>query len=241
MKFNRFLDPIHTQPPSSNPDHKRCSACQLEKPIRDFVRTASLPQSRAWLKNPASQKRLRYEGKICNACHNAKHHSPRDLQPEAYRKRLVNEGVHPAKIDALVKARRQRGSKTRAEKTKTARLARALPKLALLLADLRLTENKLKNKRTHLRRIDLADSPAGVFCAQYAFMLDAVKARLRGRAKTGARLPDRWQGLITNAEAGELRDAYQQIPTEYNQRFAQLMLALPDAKIVGDTCPQPDG
>lgn len=236
MKFMKYLNAPDDTPPTPKQGYKRCSACQLEKPISDFVRTASLSQSRAWTKHFSSQKRLRYESKVCNACHRARSNTPNNLTPEVYRKRLVNEGVHPAKIQALVDARKVRGSRIRAEKTKSAKLARALPQLQPLLADIRLTENKLKNKLTHLRRLNLADSMAGRFCAQYAFMVDDIKRLLRAKAKTGARLPDRWQALITDTKAGELRTAYRLIPAEHNQRFALFMLALPESlRGTGDT------
>jgi len=233
MKFMKYLNAPDDTPPTPKQGYKRCSVCQRECPLFDFVRTASLSQSRAWTKHLSSQKRLRYESKVCNACHRARSNNPNNLAPEAYRKRLVNAGIHPMKIKALVDARKVRGSIKRREKTESAKLARALPQLQPLLADIRLTENKLRNKLIHLRRLNLADSMAGRFCAQYAFMVDDIKRLLRAKAKTGAKLPDDWRALVPESAAMSLWDAYRRIPAEHNQRFAVFMLALP--KSVGDT------
>lgn len=88
-----------------------CPKCNTEKERKDFKRLATLAQSRAWLRNPLSTKRITYIGKECNECHKQTMRKNKDLTPNELHKRLINEGVNPMLIEARIIKRRAQGSK----------------------------------------------------------------------------------------------------------------------------------
>jgi len=161
LKFMRFLDGVNEPAPPPKQGHKRCSECHNECPLSDFVRRATLSQSKAWTKNPHAKKRLSYEGKTCNACHNAHRLNSMDMSPEAYRKRLINEGLNPLKVEARVEARRIRGIVNRKNKSAKTRLNNLMPELQPMFDEIDALENKLANKMVHLKRTNEGESEIG--------------------------------------------------------------------------------
>lgn len=99
----------------SKPDGAWCSGCLQLKSLRHFKRLASLSQTRAWLHNPLAQRRLQYEGKECNSCHDAKTKRPEDLTREQMRRRLRAEGVHDFVIKDKIAKRKQQATVTHKE------------------------------------------------------------------------------------------------------------------------------
>lgn len=88
-----------------------CPKCNTEKERKHFKRLATLAQSRAWIGNPSSTKRITYIGKECNECHKQTVRKSKDLTPEELRKKLVNKGVNPLIVEARIARRRAQGSK----------------------------------------------------------------------------------------------------------------------------------
>jgi hypothetical protein len=227
MKFMKYLTEDYGLAPPPKPDHKRCTACKTERPLSDFVRKASLAQSKAWTKKPSLEKRLTYESRICNVCFHEKQLNPKDLSPEAYRKRLVNEGLHPMKIEARVKARRAQGALVRREKTSRTLLQNAMPELRPMFAEIADFEKKLRNKLVHLQRSHQGESEGAVFCAKYGILFDNVKQQLKMKAKAGQKLPTTWRSLISDKFVVDLWELFRALPDEHKQRFAVFMSALP--------------
>lgn len=227
LKFLKYLNDDSELPTKPKQGFKRCSACKIECPLSDFVRKATLLQSRSWTKNEKAMKRLEYESRICNTCHSKKRLRAPDLSPEAYRKRLVNEGVNPIKIEARVNARRMRGAIQRKEKTKRTLLKNAMPELRPLLSEITDIENKLANKLLHLRRTGRGESESAVFCAKYGILFADVKQQLKLKAKAGQKIPSSWHTLIPDRFVVDLWDLFRAIPAEHKQRFAPFMSFIP--------------
>ena len=99
----------------SKPDGAWCPDCLQIKSLRHFKRLASLAQTRCWLRNPLAKRRLEYEGKECNDCHNAKSKRPEDLTREQMRRRLRAEGVHAFVIEDKITKRKQQAKATHKE------------------------------------------------------------------------------------------------------------------------------
>jgi hypothetical protein len=227
MKFMKYLDALNNDAPKPKQGYKRCPACKRECPLSDFTRRATILQSRAWTKNPTSQKRLTYEGKHCNDCHNARRRKSVDISPEVYRKRLVTQGLNPLKIEERVNARRIRGAVNRTEKTLRTRLKNAAPELVPLLESMRDVEKRISNKLIHFRRTNKQDQAGTLFCARYMVMLDSVKQLLKLKAKTGAKLPAAWHELIAERFHSELWDLFKAVPAEHTQRLAPFLYHIP--------------
>jgi hypothetical protein len=227
MKFMKYLTDDFEITPKPKQGYKRCSECKTERPLSDFLRKASLLQSRAWTKNPNAQKRLQYESRTCNACYNTHRLRAPDLCPEAYRKRLVSEGLNPLKIEARVNARRTRGAIQRKEKTYRTLLKNAMPELKPLMEEILNLERKLKNKLLHLQRFGEGQSAGAVFCAKYCALFDSVKQQLKFKAKTGQKLPADWRELIADVFVADLWKMFRDIAPAQKQRFAPFMEHLP--------------
>lgn len=95
-----------------------CTACKTAKPRKDFKRSATLAQTRAWLRNSLATKRMTYIGKECNDCHKQTKRKSKDLTPEELRKRLINEGVNSLVVEELIARRRATGSKKKSVSAK---------------------------------------------------------------------------------------------------------------------------
>lgn len=95
-----------------------CTACKTAKPRKDFKRSATLSQTRAWLRNSLATKRMTYIGKECNDCHKQTKRKSKDLTPEELRKRLINEGVNSLVVEELIARRRATGSKKKSVSAK---------------------------------------------------------------------------------------------------------------------------
>lgn len=227
MKFMKYLLDDTESTPAPKQGYKLCSKCKSERPLSDFIRNATLRQSRAWIKNPTAQKRLKYESKMCNECHNTHRLRAIDMNPEAYRKRLVSTGLNPLKIEARVNARRVWGAVRRMEKTANTKLRNAMPELKPLLQDMAAIENKLVNKLTHLRRSNQGESPSAIFCARYCILFDSVKQQLKLKAKAGQKIPADWHELIADRFKVDLWKLFREIPAEHKQRFAPFMKHIP--------------
>jgi len=227
MKFMKYLNALNDDAPKPKQGYKRSPACKHECPLSDFVRRATILQSRAWTKNPNSQKRLTYEGKQCNACHRAARLKSIDLSPEVYRKRLVNQGLNPLKIEERVNARRMRGEVSRKEKTLRTHLKNAAPELVPLLESMRDVERRISNKLTHFRRTNQHEQAGAMFCARYMVMLESVKQLLKLKAKAGAKLPNAWHELIDQRFHSDLWDLFKAVPDKQTQRLAPFMQHIP--------------
>lgn len=83
-----------------------CPICKASKPRKDFKRTATLAQTKAWLRNPLASKRMTYIGKECNDCHKQTKRKQHQITPAELRKRLINEGVNLLKIEATLARRK---------------------------------------------------------------------------------------------------------------------------------------
>jgi hypothetical protein len=127
-------------------DGAYCSGCHTLKPIADFTRRATLSESRNWTKNPELKRPILYEGKLCNGCQ--KRRKPSDLSPEELRKRLVNEGANPLKIQAKVEAHYAKGKASRKQKQTKARAERYEAQYQAMLKD---TAEQLRKTSEHLR------------------------------------------------------------------------------------------
>lgn len=101
-----------------------CTACKTAKPRKDFKRSATLAQTRAWLRNSLATKRMTYIGKECNDCHKQTKRKSKDLTPEELRKRLINEGVNSLVVEELIARRRATGSKKKSVSAKRTMLKR---------------------------------------------------------------------------------------------------------------------
>ena len=88
-----------------------CPKCNTEKERKQFKRLATLAQSRAWIGNPLSTKRITYIGKECNQCHKQTTRKNADLTPNELHKRLINEGVNPLVVEERIAKRRAQGAK----------------------------------------------------------------------------------------------------------------------------------
>lgn len=88
-----------------------CPVCNTEKERKDFKRLASLAQTKSWLKNPLASKRITYIGKECNQCHKQVKRKQNQLTPAELRKRLINEGANPLKIEVTLAKRKAQGVK----------------------------------------------------------------------------------------------------------------------------------
>lgn len=227
LKFMKYLGGETESPPEPKAGYKRCSACGNECPLSDFKRRATLLQSRAWTKNPNANKRLMYEGKICNTCHNERKRMADDMSPEAYRKRLVNERVNPLKIQARVEARRARGIMRRQTKSAKTLLKNAMPELRPMFDEITTMEVKLKNKLLHFQRTGQGECAASVFCARYLIMLESVRQQLRTRVETRQKLPDAWVDLIADRFTATLWDMFRAVADEHKQRLAPFMQHIP--------------
>ena len=136
------------------PDGAYCSGCHTLKPIADFTRRATLSESRNWTKNPELKRPILYEGKLCNGCQ--KRRKPSDLSPEELRKRLVNEGANPLKIQAKVEAHYAKGKASRKQKQTKARAERYEAQYQAMLKD---TAEQLRKTSEHLRYVKRSNKP----------------------------------------------------------------------------------
>jgi hypothetical protein len=136
------------------PDGAYCSGCHTLKPIADFTRRATLSESRNWTKNPELKRPILYEGKLCNGCQ--KRRKPSDLSPEELRKRLVNEGANPLKIQAKVEAHYAKGKASRKQKQTKARAERYEAQYQAMLKD---TAEQLRKTSEHLRYARRSSKP----------------------------------------------------------------------------------
>ena len=135
-------------------DGAYCSGCHTLKQIADFKRRATLSESRNWTKNPALKRAITYEGKLCNACHRRR--KPSDLSPEELRKRLVNEGANPLKIQAQVEAHYAKGKESRRQKQTKARAEHYEAQYNAMLKD---TAEQLRKISEHLRYVKRTNKP----------------------------------------------------------------------------------
>jgi hypothetical protein len=136
------------------PDSAYCSSCSTIKPIADFKRRATLSESRNWTKNPNLKRAITYEGKLCNNCHRRR--KPSELSPEELRKRMVNEGANPLKIQAQVEAHYAKGKESRRQKQTKARAERYEAQYNAMLKD---TAEKLRKTSEHLRYVKRSNKP----------------------------------------------------------------------------------
>ncbi len=105
------MDTTWTEVDISTENPMLCPICNTKKARKDFKRLATLAQTRAWLRNPTTTKRITYIGKECNDCHKQTKRKPHDLTPNELHKRLINEGVNPMAIEVRIAKRRAQGSK----------------------------------------------------------------------------------------------------------------------------------
>jgi hypothetical protein len=136
------------------PDGAYCSGCHTLKPIADFKRRATLSESRNWTKNPELKRPITYEGKLCTGCQ--KRRKPSDLSPEELRKRLVNEGANPLKIQAQVEAHYAKGKASRKQKQTKARAERYEAQYQAMLKDI---AEQLRKTSEHLRYARRSSKP----------------------------------------------------------------------------------
>ena len=136
------------------PDGAYCSGCHTLKPIADFKRRATLSQARAWLKKKHLKQTHEYIGKLCNGCQ--KRRKPSDLSPEELRKRLVNEGANPLKIQAQVEAHYAKGKASRKQKQTKARAERYEAQYQAMLKDI---AEQLRKTSEHLRYARRSSKP----------------------------------------------------------------------------------
>jgi hypothetical protein len=135
-------------------DGAYCKSCHTIKPIADFTRRATLSQARAWLKKKHLKQTHEYIGKLCNGCQ--KRRKPSDLSPEELRKRLVNEGANPLKIQAKVEAHYAKGKASRKQKQAKARAERYEAQYQAMLKD---TAEQLRKTSEHLRYVKRSNKP----------------------------------------------------------------------------------
>jgi vacuolar-type H+-ATPase subunit I/STV1 len=136
------------------PDSAYCSGCHTLKQIADFKRRATLSEARNWTKNPELKRPILYEGKLCNACHRRR--KPSELSPEELRKRLVNEGANPLKIQAQVEAHYAKGKASRRQKQTKARAQKYEAQYNAMLKD---TAEQLRKTSEHLRYARRSSKP----------------------------------------------------------------------------------
>jgi hypothetical protein len=136
------------------PDSAYCKSCHTIKPIADFTRRATLSESRNWTKKPNLKRAITYEGKLCNGCQ--KRRKPSDLSPEELRKRLVNEGANPLKIQAKVEAHYAKGKASRKQKQAKARAERYEAQYNAMLKDI---AEQLRKTSEHLRYARRSSKP----------------------------------------------------------------------------------
>lgn len=101
-----------------------CLTCNTAKPRKDFKRNATLAQTKAWLRNPLATKRMTYIGKECNQCHKLSSRKQSDITPAEIKRRLINEGVNPLKIEATLAKRKARTAKKKSIVARRTMLAR---------------------------------------------------------------------------------------------------------------------
>lgn len=150
-------------------DGAYCSGCHTLKQIADFKRRATLSESRNWTKNPDLKRAITYEGKLCNACHRRR--KPSELSPEELRKRLVNEGANPLKIQAQVEAHYAKGKESRRQKQTQARAERYEAQYNAMLKDI---AEQLRKTSEHLRYARRSSKPD-----DYIESLEEIVRKLR--------------------------------------------------------------
>jgi hypothetical protein len=227
MKFMKYLNDLDNDAPEPKQGYKRCSECGNECPLSDFKRRATILQTRAWTKNPTAKKRLEYEGRTCNACHSTHRLKATDISPEVYRKKLVNQGLNPLKVQARVETRRLWGVINRKKKSSKTLLKNALPEIQPMIDEIRAIEKKLTNKMLHFKRIEQSEAEGSVFCARYMIMLESVRQQLKLKAMAKQKLPQDWHELIADRFTTTIWEMFRAVPAQHKQRLAPFMQHIP--------------
>jgi hypothetical protein len=183
-----------------------CPNCETEKETKDFRRVATLAQTRAWLRNPDATRRMEYVGSFCNTCSKQHARHSKDLSPGEYRKKLVNEGVHPLIIEELVKSRVEHGkAKLKAGAIRALRIRRA-PQFVPVISE-------LKNlSRTINRRLKKAPTPEiKNFLETCLGQTTLMLVRMKELKRTARAAPVCWQKLIKEDDASEILSKFYRI------------------------------
>ena len=186
-----------------------CLACHQVKPRADFTRLATLAQTRAWLRNPNAKSRLPFVSTVCNSCSKQVKRNSGDMSPSEYRKKLVNEGMHPLIIEELVKSRIKRG---KVKRTAGALRALKIQRKHLFephVADIQTLRRKvrqrvrystMRNQETNAEFVHFTQ-----VCESYCqFVMDKLR-NLRSTARTA---PSHWQKLISDTARTEIDAAF---------------------------------
>lgn len=183
-----------------------CPNCKTEKETKDFRRVATLAQTRAWLRNPNATRRMEYVGSFCNTCSKAHARHSKDLSPAEYRKKLINEGVHPLIIEELVKSRVNHGkAKLRAGAIRALRIQRT-PQFIPLVAELRTLSRTLK------RRISKAPTQeVKTFLETCLAQVILTLVQLKELKRTARAAPVCWQKLIKEVDQDEILSKFSRI------------------------------
>lgn len=191
-------------------DTNPCPKCGEVKPTKDFIRRATLSQTRSWLRNPNARQRLQYVGKVCNDCSKQVKRNSRELTPAEYERRLINEGKHRIVIDELVKARVKHGkTKLRAGALRALKIQRK-PLFAPMVVEVQRLRQKVQQRQSYSRA--KGDAPNADFdrfvmlCMAYCkFVMNNLRV-----LRTSARVPPScWQKLITTKEQAALTTAFE--------------------------------
>ena len=209
--------------PPSTPSHIRCPRCLLNKEPREFKRTATLAQTRAWLNKPNAKTRHAYIGKVCNACHTKR--TPSELTPSEHRKRLINEGKSVEFADMVYADRRAQGKRRLAVSVKKSRKKR----YGTLCEDHVLHLNKLIatiRTRCNYHYATTHDPNTKLFQTITEGVLTQVRTELKERGKEGRGVPADWRTWVTPTKIDSINEAYANVRGELQDRVASVVLAI---------------
>lgn len=198
-------------------DTNQCIACLQVKPRADFTRLATLAQTRAWLRNPTAKSRTPFVSTVCNSCSKQVKRNSGDMSPSEYKKRLVNEGVHPLIIDELVKSRIKRGkSKLKAGALRALKIQRKHlyePHVADIQNLRRKVRQRVRYSATRNFENNAEFKHFTQMCESYCqFVMD----KLRNRRSAARTPPSCWQELISTTARTEIDGAFEAL--DYTDR-----------------------
>jgi hypothetical protein len=195
-----------------------CPNCETEKETKDFRRVATLAQTRAWLRNPNATRRMEYVGSFCNTCSKQHARHSKDLSPGEYRKKLINEGMHPLIIEELVKSRVKQGkAKLKAGAIRALRIQRT-PQFIPLIAELRnlsrTLNRRIKNAQTQEMRAFLSTCLAQVLLSL---------AQLKEMKRTARAAPVCWQKLIKEVDQEDILSKFSRVSESEKVKIADIL------------------